>query len=396
MSDAREKLLRVFFSPWWLRSVTDLEQGDANYLVASIKTRHLEHQMALVHLRSLLLAGARSGKNKVLLPTLSFGPPAAILVNRNLTCERISEFDQESNRRKAMPHYIPPWLGSDTEVTPQREAADDISWFFNSYRNDFGLCPLADTVFDIMIGIMFERVRSSGYTSETLFPLIQRAVHEERSVKNVDQIRRARLALQPGDQSNVSFIGSCLGAIEADALIVCFVYKIAEEFSISSQSSVLQSLYSDSAMRALDRVMGTHHWCEMLFSVVLKMRGEAHLVSLLSEGGVLNSFEWCDQWKQGISSLQQDIVADLTECERNLRTAREDLVQFQQYRSCPYCRGLFGIDETNCGQFTCGRDAHGVMGQPAIGGQAVRGTFGCGRTFTLDQTLPYSQSHQAV
>jgi len=71
------------------------------------------------------------------------------------------------------------------------------------------------------------------------------------------------------------------------------------------------------------------------------------------------------------------------------------VMQFHQhYRACPHCRGLFGVDQRNCGQFTCGRDAHEVGGGPAVGGQAVRETFGCGQTFSIDQSLPYNQSRQ--
>ena len=52
------------------------------------------------------------------------------------------------------------------------------------------------------------------------------------------------------------------------------------------------------------------------------------------------------------------------------------------------------MDEQNCGQFTCGRDAHGVNGLPAIGGRAVRETFGCGRNFSLDMALRYEDSNR--
>ena len=43
----------------------------------------------------------------------------------------------------------------------------------------------------------------------------------------------------------------------------------------------------------------------------------------------------------------------------------------------------------NCGEFYCGRDAHGVNGGDAIGGMAVQGGYGCGRQFRLEQSFPY-------
>ena len=55
---------------------------------------------------------------------------------------------------------------------------------------------------------------------------------------------------------------------------------------------------------------------------------------------------------------------------------------------------MFQVDQRNCGQFYCGRDAHGVGGHPAIGGAATRDTYGCGRGFTLGQELSYEQSNQ--
>ena len=159
--------------------------------------------------------------------------------------------------------------------------------------------------------------------------------------------------------------------------------------SKASQASAFREHNSQEATRVMCSVMVMPKWAEFFFSIILRLRGEGHLASLLSEGGALNRFEWCERWKQGMSSQRHGIAQELREAERSLQQTEEDVAQFpQQYRACPHCRGVFGIDQMNCGQFVCGRDAHGVIGGTA------RETFGCGQAFTLNQSLPYSQSNQ--
>jgi len=395
VKDAKEKLLRAFFSPWWLKSISDIGHADANFLIDSIKRQLIKHQMAVVHLRNLLLHGTNNNHNKTqhLHPTKCFSQSIALLICRSLSCQGISDFCTDSQQRKGIPHYVPSWLCSNTHSVTGDEIVDGISWFFQDYTNAFD-CPLADAIFDIMLYLLVDTVRSCS--SEQLLLVLQQTIERERAVSHKEQVRCKRQALQPSQKETVSFVGSCLAAIEADALLVCFVCKIAEELSTESQASALCGIGSHSAIRVLDIIMGgSHKWTELFFSVILRLRGEGHLASLLGDGGALNSFEWCKQWMQGISSLHHDILADLTEARGSLQQAREDAEYFsRQYRACPHCRGLFGVDQRNCGQFECGRDAHGVNGGPAVGGQAIRETFGCGRTFTLDQALPYEQSNQ--
>ena len=67
----------------------------------------------------------------------------------------------------------------------------------------------------------------------------------------------------------------------------------------------------------------------------------------------------------------EDALAEAIEDEE--RKARE-------YRHCPNCGGLFAVLERHCGQFVCGRDAHGIVGHEV---------HGCGHTFQVDTARNY-------
>ena len=398
IQDAKDKLLRIFFSPWWLKTLHDVDNADAKFLIESIKRQHFEHQAAVVHLRNVLLYGPGSNhkEGNNLLPTRCFSHTVAMIVCKNLSCQSITDFCEESGHRKAMPHYIPPWLCSEILVV-NNDPDDELSWYFQGYVNSFK-CPLADVMFDIMLGLLVDRISHSCLPSEQLLLLFQQTITRERAVTRRDYTNNARLQAlqQDNNEKEVSLVGSHLSAIEASALLVCLVCKIADELSASSEASALRGIGSHSAHCLLDIIMTTHtSWSQLFFSVILRKRGEGHMSDLLSDGGALNRFEWCSQWKRGISSLNRNIVVELRDAMRLLQETERDITRFsQQYGACPHCRGLFQVDQRNCGQFICGRDAHGVGGHPAIGGAATRDTYGCGRGFTLGQELSYEQSNQ--
>lgn len=124
----------------------------------------------------------------------------------------------------------------------------------------------------------------------------------------------------------------------------------------------------------------------------MRLNGTEHLANLLSEGGPLHNFEWCQQWMQGLTFHHRDVEMRLSRAEIALREAEIDKDnKVCQFRRCPHCNELFGVDQMNCGMFNCGRDAHDANGGPAIGGREVQGGYGCGRPFQLDESIPYAR-----
>ena len=84
------------------------------------------------------------------------------------------------------------------------------------------------------------------------------------------------------------------------------------------------------------------------------------MISLLSMDGPLHGLSWCQQWRDGAPVFRADTQADLEAAERALNTAvQEEERKSREFLLCPNCRNPFIIDQRNCGQFTCGQDAHG-------------------------------------
>ena len=131
--------------------------------------------------------------------------------------------------------------------------------------------------------------------------------------------------------------------------------------------------------------------------MIMRLKGSGHLANLLSESGPLHNFEWCQQWMQGLSSHQQDVERRLRRAETALREAEVDEGNKErQFRRCPLCNEMFEVDQANCGEFYCGRDAHGANGGPAVGGRPVRGGYGCGGHFRLGEAVPYTRDENLL
>ena len=97
----------------------------------------------------------------------------------------------------------------------------------------------------------------------------------------------------------------------------------------------------------------------------------------------------------GLGSLSSLLLATCFFISTNLRHLEADPSNyFTSYLFISTSTEFINICMRNCCQFTCGRDAHGVGGGPAVGGQAVRDTNGCGQTFSINQALPYARSTQ--
>ena len=395
--DAKHKLLRTLFSQQWIESVLDIGNSDALTLIDLINMQQIDHQRAVVYLRNLLLysTSAVDKRGACFNPMQRFCQPITLLLCRKLTCQNTGVFSTETERREQMPHYIPAWLRGNMPVV--EDANDDITWFFREYKNCFENCPLADVIFDIMLSLVSDNFENAEYTSDQLLLIFQEKISRERDISRNEQIKNARQALQSTQKEKVSFTGTCISAIETSVLLVSLVCKMAIELASSSQAYAFSGIGSNTASCILEILMKSHRWSEFFFAILIRLRGKGHIAVLLQNGGKLAPFAWAISWKQGVVSVCRNVTNELTTARDSLQQSQRDVAQFmQQYRACPRCRGAFGVDQRNCGQFICGRDAHGIRGRPAIGGQAVQETHGCGSNFTLDQALPYVQSRQYI
>lgn len=394
VSDTKDKLLRTFFSKQWLASVIDINYADAQFLLDAVNLRQINREMGVAHIRNLLLHNIKSCKISYH-PTKSFYQPITLLLCRKLTCQNVGEFCPETQTRRKMSHYIPEWLRGEATTTATGE--DEISWFFREYEHCFESCPLADVIFDIMLCFLMDRTSDHSITSDQLLLVFQEKIGQERNICRQKHTKNARQALQLSQQDTVSFIGTGISAIETSALLLCLICKIAQELATASHAHALNGIGSDAILHILDNIMRSHRWAEFFFSILIRLRGKGHLTMLLSPSGSLGTLGWCAQWKHGVVALQANVMHELTTAQDSLQQSQRDVERFrQEYRACPHCRGAFGVDQRNCGQFICGRDAHGFNDQAAIGGQAVRATHGCGMGFSIDQALPYIQSRQYI
>jgi hypothetical protein len=394
--DAHDQLLRIFFSPWWLNIISNkVYHGDAVFLISAINEQrdYIKEQMAVVHLRNVLTSRrGNANASQSTLPTSNFLPSIVVLLSCELTTTHVESFSEESGDRVGMPHFVPHWLYTEGINTPPMAdyPMDEVEWYLRNYQNSFVDCPLAKVIFDIIFGEFLEKARSIN--SYELLIMFQTCIQEQ---KEVSQATIARLMRRPGQASlegPVSIKGCYVRALETDALLLTFVLKVAEDLATTSRSFALEGVNALCAVRILNGVMPLFRWPDLFFKVIMRLNGSGHLANLLSEGGPLHNFEWCQQWMQGLSSHKRDVEMRLIRAETALREAEIDEDnKVRQFRRCPHCNELFGVDQMNCGLFNCGRDAHGANGGPAIGGTAVQGGYGCGRPFRVEESTPYAR-----
>jgi len=390
--EAQDHLLRIFFSPWWLKVVSNkVYNDDAIFLMSAIKQRrdYIKEQTAVVLLRNVLTCRRGNGSQSAL-PTSSFLPSIVVLLSCELNAAHHESFS-ESGERVGMPHFVPHWLSTEGVNTPPLTdgSIDEVDWYLRNYHNSFDDCPLAKVVSDIIFGELIEKARCIN--SDELLIMFQASIQEQKEVNQATNARLLRCSGQASLQGPVSIKGCYVRALETDAILLTFVCKVAEELSNYSRSFALEGVNAVCAVRILNGVMPLFRWPDLFFKVIMKLKGSGHLANLLSEGGPLHNFDWCQQWMQGLSSHQRDVEMRLRRAEAALREAEIDEDnKARQFRRCPHCNEMFGVDQVNCGVFYCGRDAHGANG-PAVGGRAVQGGYGCGGQFRLDQAIPYAR-----
>lgn len=381
-SRAAELLLQHFLSPTWLQTTNVFKEDDISYLLQRItEGEHSgpSHQTAVSLLRS---AGSAGGEE---VQAFGFSLDVLLLINARISCESLSVFGPQSQPQRAcIPHFIPEWLRTQSPATKEDDPSHN--HFFVHYEHCFD-GDLSRVAFGLLLSA-FAR-EAEKYTSEQLFLLLQREIHSELSLSRQDHTLLSRLRAVGTEQS---LRGTPLAAIALSARLVCFVAKIAFEVATEMKTCVFSRTYAREALAFVDELMSLKQasWQGFFMFSILKLRGEGTLSTALGPTGPLFNISWCKKWAEGIPSCQEGAVESLRLAETALAEAVDEEEQkTRELRLCPHCRQPFIVAAANCGQFTCGRDAHPLNGQPALNNTVINDTHGCGQGFTLTAAPQY-------
>lgn len=381
-----EALLQHFFSPLWfdVAKTHTYKEDDLIFLLKAIAQRRViwRHQLAVVLLRRGLKEPVDSNSTSVLGLSIS----SLELATSEVTCDNLHMFPEGSEQRIAVPHFVPSWLLSAEEQPltdgPNYSCDDDsIRSFFNEYSHSY---PgyLSEVLFGIILGQALQQAEHES-SEQTLMALLQ-DITNECMLKRSDAVRSQRLRSYSGEGTG-NLIGTAIGAMIANARLVAYVAKVAHEFATTSSCTVLNGPYSVLASEVLEATMSQSGclWQEYFLHTVVRVRGEGNLLILLGNGGPLQRFDWCQPWVEGLPSNVSGRERELKDAEDALAEAvQEEDRKSHQLRHCPHCTSLFSVLEHNCGQFVCGRDAHGDIGAGRV--------YGCGGGFALNESRPYS------
>ena len=103
--EAQDHLLRIFFSPWWLKVVSNkVYNDDAIFLMSAIKQRrdYIKEQTAVVLLRNVLTCRRGNGSQSAL-PTSSFLPSIVVLLSCELNAKHHESFSESGERELECP-----------------------------------------------------------------------------------------------------------------------------------------------------------------------------------------------------------------------------------------------------------------------------------------------------
>jgi hypothetical protein len=375
----QELLLRQFFAPAWVNATHVFKDGDVSFLLKSIADGVLDGMNSQL-LISLLVQGClhTSPASCSQIPCASEALASGSLaeLGSRLSCDQISMFSPDG-KRICVPHYVPDWLRRESvEATQPRDSDSEINVFLSNFVQCFH-CRLASVSFDMLLQLHLREAETM--TSENLFVDLLRCIHNEVCV---DRLEQTRLSRSRRVANEYSVLGSPLGAIVLDIQLICFVAKVAQEFSVNGSALVLSGVYADEASSLIEEVMGLSHlkWQEFFVASILRTSGEGTLTSALGPNGQLSQMDWSQQWTRGIPAQMNVAAERLRDAEAALAEAvRDEERNSRELRLCPHCRQPFSVLQLNCGSFTCGRDFHGgPLGH------------GCGQTFQLEAAPQYS------
>uniref|UniRef100_A0A7S4JD02 Uncharacterized protein n=1 Tax=Odontella aurita TaxID=265563 RepID=A0A7S4JD02_9STRA len=373
-------VLGRFLSKQWLNFHKEFAYVDTKFVIEFITNGMLSnhHRLAVVLLRN---ACSSDSKMSTAVPGLS--DPGLQTLSSWIQCNGISSFSGDGTRM-LVPHYVPHWMvdNEGREKNPLGvPLVSEFSVFFASYEQCYN-GPLSGVVFDMVLGQLLQEAESS--TSEELLLTLLQDIANECGMKQSEIIRLARIR-SCSDEEESSLVGSTVAAMIVDARLLVYVLKVSYELAISSRASALCGQYAEQGHSLLQSAMVLRgfNWQELFFNNIMRVRGEGTVVSLLGEGGALHSLPWCRYWVRGIPSAVQGSENALQEAEGRLAEALQDEERkCREFRRCPHCNRMFAVYAINCGQFVCGRDAHGDVGNG--------GLQGCGTGFHIGQAPLYT------
>ncbi len=385
-----ESTLQHFFSPIWLSNIYCRWEEDLKCLI-SVSDQPRKYQLCLVLIRNACFFGSSIdekilGKKRVYDKTLHISISRLNFLSSNLECEEISNFSDDGNRA-SLPHYIPPWMRSNSVNTKQSETEisqeDKISLFFSNYHHSFH-GDFVNIMFDLVLAELAQTV--AGESSERLLLILWKDIEIEFNLKRNDQVRfsRMRSHLPSHDGDNISFKGSPLSILIIEAWLLLFVLQVSYELATTNTVAALNGTYSDLAYSILNHVMSLEgvQWQEVFFLNIIRLKGKGFLINLLRNNDMLKSLPWTIEWRNGLPDVKEELEDSLRLAEASLQEATyEEQRKSREFLLCPHCRQPFAILARNCGQFVCGR-ANFHNGQ--------HGQHGCGQTFTVDQAQPYN------
>lgn len=371
-------LFQYFLSPTWLHMTDIFKEEDILYLLQFVSERKcsgLNYQAVVGLLR--IAASCRGAK------VYGFSVDVMLYLNGSLSADNLANFSEESTRT-CMPHFIPDWLFAHDET----DTVNTNNTYFYKYQHCFDSIESC-MVFDLLMPIFTAEAENS--TSETLFLHLQRGIDDEMSLTKQSHLDLSRIRKFAQEKS---LRGSPLAAIALSARLVCFVAKIAFEVATEMKVDVFEGVYGRDAFAFMGELMLLKKatWQSFCIGSILKHRGEGTLSTALRTGGPLHELPWCRAWVDGLPSAQTGVVEALQAAEVTLAEAEaEEQKKSHAFRLCPHpdCQQPFIVAAANCGQFTCGRDAHMINGHPALNNTVINGTHGCGRAFNLVEAPPY-------
>jgi hypothetical protein len=378
-------LLRHFFSPSWMKTVSLFRKADFDFLLSCISDGTLSgpnHQLAVS-----LLHIACEGEDD-LCPYGVFSADALLRTSSALTCETSTAFSKEG-KRKYTPSFIPEWLRDfSSRLTGTGTGSSPIAFpsIFREYKHSF-TGELSEVVFDMFLSAFSEKAEQAS--SEDLFLIL---VKECESEDSLDRQTHTQISRLRATDQRCDLRGTPLAAIALSVRMVCFVAKLAQEISANLSTVAFSGAYSRDAKHLFCEIMSlpTTAWQDFFISTILRLRGDGTLMKVLEERGPLCDMACFAQWSRAMWTTEQDSGDALRLAETSLAEATaEEERKAREMRCCPHCRQPFIVDQANCGQFICGRDAHLWHGQAQVAGTVVRDTYGCGQNFSLSNATNY-------
>jgi hypothetical protein len=387
---AENKMFRTFFSKWWLEAYGDKE--DIHFLLSFLQddckfAKRKELYSALLE-NIFTDESITDGHGKVHVHGQLWMPKDFLkaLIRMDPKDSGVGDRSGQAPNNTTW-RFLPEWVRRTENNTFSGSEARENSGYYADYENSAACCsnPLAECIFHCILCDMCDDMNTG--TSRDLSILAHQRLKKEL---NVDQRSRTMQQRLLARSSLSSTEGTLLSSIVTDVTLLLFIWKAAHELTRTGRVAAFDGLESDLALKLFDDVMRSRHgrFQEIFFSIIVNERGESHMLHHLQ--GALSDFSWSKIWISGASAANAEVALNLCEAEKELsEETREEFDKERDFRRCPSCDQLFGVDQMNCQQFVCGRNTHMDQSRPTIGDVVVRDTYGCGNSFSYGQARPY-------